>query len=62
MNFKLISELQSTAEELIKQRNHLENIDVEIIVILYEAKKTTDESILPQIPSMTKKNHDGNLT
>ena len=53
MYFTLIPELQSTTEELIKQHNHLKNIDVESTVILddYKAKKTTDQPILPKMPS-----------
>ena len=56
MDFKLISELLSTTEELIKQHNRLENIDVESIVIPddYEAKRITDESILPHMPNLFK--------
>ena len=52
----MISKLQSTTEELIEQHNHLENTDIESIVIPddYEAKKTADEPILPQMPNLFK--------
>ena len=52
----MISKLQSTTEELIEQHNHLENTDIESIVIPddYEAKKNADEPILPQMPNLFK--------